>query len=180
MQILVEVKNLFFTELESSGVTLKEKGGTRTLKIIVGDFEAQAIALGLENIKPPRPLTHDFLISLSDISDLKLERLVINDLKQNTFYAELYVSKGGVQYKIDTRPSDGIAVAVRLGLPIYIEEEVFEKVLEEETGTSYTKPSGDLSIQDLEDQLKDAVENEEYEVAAKLRDKIRQVHKKSN
>ena len=171
MQVQVDVSNLFFTELESSGVTLSEKGGNRKLKIIVGDFEAQAIALGLENIKPPRPLTHDFMISVSNLSDLKYDKLVINDLKNNTYYAELYVIRNGIESIVDARPSDGIALAVRLNIPIFVEESVF--VLSGNVENDDHKKHEIDSIENLEEQLENAVLNEEYEVAARLRDQIK-------
>ena len=178
MQIKVDVSNLFFTELEASGVTLNEVGGSRSLKIVVGDFEAQAIALGLEKIIPPRPLTHDFLISLLDCSDITLDKLVITDLKENTYYAEFYILKNGIETIIDTRPSDGIAVAVRLDLPIFVEEHVFEKVTSSDE--IYSESSEIETTESLETKLITAVENEEYEVAAKLRDQLKKSLKKSN
>lgn len=178
MQIKVDVSNLFFTELEASGVTLNEIGGERSLKIVVGDFEAQAIALGIENITPPRPLTHDFLISIIDSSNIALSKLVITDLRESTYYEELHLVKGGVESVIDARPSDGIAIAVRLSLPIFVEEHVFIKL--DKSDELFSDSSQKESTESLETQLHEAVQNEEYEVAAKLRDQIKQSIKKSN
>ena len=180
--IQVEVSNLFFTEMESSGVTLIEKNGERKIQIIVGDFEAQSIALGIENIKPPRPITHDLIISILDNTDIKAEKLVITELKNNTYYAELHIEKNGIQYKIDTRPSDGLAIAVRVDLPIFVEETVFSRLNQDETSSSKSKSVKktdikSMSLDELKKELDKSVEKEDYEKAAKIRDQINQLTK---
>ena len=164
----VEVSNLFFTEIDSSGVTLLEKEGTRKLQIIIGDFEAQAIALALENIKPPRPITHDLLASIIDLSEMHIEKLLISHIKNNTYFAELHIIKNGILQTLDLRPSDGLALAVRLQIPIFIDEVLFSKEI-----SKSSKSPVSSKLESLEKQLKEAVENEDYEKAASIRDQIK-------
>ena len=85
--IEVKVNGLFLTQQQSSGVILKEIGGEQTLPIIIGEYEAQSIALGLENIAPPRPITHDLLLNMLEAMDAKIERVIVTDLKNNTYFA---------------------------------------------------------------------------------------------
>ncbi|MCB0260316.1 MAG: bifunctional nuclease family protein, partial [Calditrichaeota bacterium] len=90
---------------------LKEIDGERTLPIIIGEYEAQSIALGLENIMPPRPITHDLLLNMLETLDAKIERVIISDLRSNTYYAIIQVRSQARMYDIDARPSDAIALA---------------------------------------------------------------------
>ncbi len=109
-------------------IVLKEKNGSKILPIVIGLNEALAIKMHLNGFVPPRPLTHDLIKSLIDSADLTLEKIVINKLVDNTFYAELFFeTKEGVK-KIDARPSDSIALAVRTNSPIFVEEDVFIKL----------------------------------------------------
>ena len=181
--IEVEVSNLFFTEVDSSGVTLEEKHGSRKLQIIVGDFEAQAIALGLENIKPPRPITHDLLVSVLDTSELFIEKLVITKIQSNTYFAELHIVKDGMVHIVDSRPSDGIALAVRMGIPIFVEEQIFEMIdkskdLKKGDFKSNKKSSDikDMNADQLEEALQKYVDSEDYEMAAKVRDRLNKLN----
>ncbi|MBE0477606.1 bifunctional nuclease family protein [Candidatus Aerophobetes bacterium] len=128
-------------------VVLKEKGGDKTLPIWIGLFEAQSIALAMENIKPPRPLTHDLAKSLIEKLKGKADRVVINDLKHNTFYAKIMLRQNSENIQIDSRPSDAIAIALRLNIPIFIDEAVLDKVA---IGSS---PIGDEEIEDFKKKL---------------------------
>ncbi len=130
-------------------IILKEKGGEKTLPIWVGLFEAQAIALALENVKPPRPLTHDLAKSIIEKLKGKVDRVVINDLKNNTFYARILMRKNGESIQVDSRPSDAIALALRLKVPIYIDEGVLDKV------AVGSKPIEEKEIEDFRRKLKD-------------------------
>ena len=104
---------------------LNETDGKRRLPIIIGTFEAQAIALELENIKPPRPMTHDLLKSAIEQFNAKVSKITINDVKEGTFYASIEIeTKDGKKITIDSRPSDAIALAVRTGTPIFVAEVV--------------------------------------------------------
>lgn len=177
--IEVEVSNLFFTEVDSSGVTLEEKHGVRKLQIIVGDFEAQAIALGLENIKPPRPITHDLLVAVLDTSELFIEKLLITKIQSNTYFAELHIVKDGMVHIVDSRPSDGIALAVRMGIPIFVEEQIFDIVensVDLQKGDLKTKEKkkdiNEMTLEQLREELQKFVDAEDYESAARIRDQI--------
>lgn len=105
-------------------VLLKDATERRALPIWIGQNEAKAILNALENQKSPRPMTHDLLVNLLEMWDMKLERIVIHSLQDNTFYAILTVCQGEVKKEIDARPSDAIAVALRTGSPIWVMEEV--------------------------------------------------------
>lgn len=127
--IEVEVENVA-VDLKSNMpvIILKEKGGKKTLPIWIGLFEAQAIALALENIKPPRPLTHDLTKSIIEKLRGKIDKIIIHDLRNNTFYARILMRKNGEEVEVDSRPSDAIALALRVKAPIFIDEEVLQKV----------------------------------------------------
>ena len=110
-------------------VLLKDDDGNRYLPISVGPFEANAIAMAIEDVKPPRPLTHDLLRTVLDNLEVKVTRILIDDLKETgdgtgTFYAQITLETGGRQIEIDSRPSDAIALAVRTGAPIFALEKV--------------------------------------------------------
>ncbi|TET29427.1 bifunctional nuclease family protein [Candidatus Aerophobetes bacterium] len=129
-------------------IVLKEKTGEKTLPIWIGLFEAQAIALALENVKPPRPLTHDLAKSLIEKLKGKVDKVVISDLRNNTFYAQILIKKNGESIKVDSRPSDAIAIALRLNVPIFIDEAVLDKV------TIGGKPIGDDELEEFRKRLK--------------------------
>jgi len=130
-------------------VILKEKGTNRYLPIWIGPAEADAIAVKLQNVELSRPLTHDLLQSVISTLGASVEYIVVSGLKEDTFYARLALSIDGGALDIDSRPSDALALAVRVGAPIYAEESVLEKagiILEEETG----KPEGKVDEQELQ------------------------------
>jgi len=131
-------------------VILKEKGTNRYLPIWIGPAEADAIAVKLQNVELSRPLTHDLLQSVISTLGATVDYIVVSGLKEDTFYARLALSVDGVKLDIDSRPSDALALAVRVGAPIYAEESVLEKagiILEEETGKSV--PEGKVDEQEL-------------------------------
>ena len=135
-------------------VILKEKGTNRYLPIWIGPAEADAIAVKLQNVELSRPLTHDLLQSVISTLGASVDYIVVSGLKEDTFYARLALSVDGVKLDIDSRPSDALALAVRVGAPIYAEESVLEKagiILEEETGKSLTegKSEGKVDEQEL-------------------------------
>lgn len=160
---------------------LTESGGNRRLPIIIGTFEAQAIALELENIKPPRPMTHDLLKNIVESFDSDVEKVVINDLTEGTFFAQIHYHKNGDTIELDARPSDAIALAIRFGAPIYVSKHVIDeagivtesKSGETEAGEESPSTGTELSqMEELEKELQMAIETENYEKAAKLRDQI--------
>ena len=105
---------------------LNEAKGNRRLPIIIGTFEAQAIALELEHIKPPRPMTHDLLKNIIQSFGAEMEQVFINDLSEGTFYAQIIYKQNGEQRELDARPSDAIALGVRVDVPINVDDEVME------------------------------------------------------
>jgi len=109
-------------------IVLREKDGERSFPIIIGIFEAVAIDRRLKGAELPRPLTHDLLDNVIKGMGGKLSRIVVNDLKDNTFYARLHIVRGEEEIEIDARPSDAVALAVRAGCPIFVEDSVLEKV----------------------------------------------------
>ena len=118
-------------------ILLKEVGGSRRLPIIIGAFEAQAIALEIEGIKPPRPLTHDLLKNIVDNLGATVIEIIVDELRENTFYAKIILDISSITNEIDSRPSDAIALAVRAQAPIYVTETVMQAaafVPSEETG----------------------------------------------
>lgn len=161
---------------------LKEVNGNRRLPIIIGAFEAQSIALEMEGIKPPRPLTHDLIKNILETMGTDLAEITISELRDGTFYARLSFDS----QEIDARPSDAIALAVRFGAPIYVAEKVMEEAAflpenEEQEGVSSSESTPALKgkepkltkLEALRAQLKEAIEHEDYESAAQLRDEIR-------
>lgn len=174
--IEVKINGLFLTQSQASGVILKELHGDRTLPIIIGEYEAQSIALGLENIKPPRPITHDLTLNIIETFGAQMERVVVTELKNNTYYAIVQLRRKMKVYEIDSRPSDAIALAVRNNIPIFVAEEVMDKgayTSEELQEIEKGKVGTELSrLDQLKKELAEAVEKEEYEKAAKLRDEI--------
>lgn len=169
-------------------ILLKEVNGARRLPIIIGAFEAQAIALEMEGIKPPRPLTHDLLKILIDNLGANVNEIIINELKDNTFFARIILESSGLTNEIDARPSDAIALAVRTYSPIFVNESVMssaafipsdETEIQSFEGSEMEadkKPlSKEAQIATLQDKLREALEAEEFERAAKLRDEIKRL-----
>ena len=160
---------------------LKEVNGNRRLPIIISSFEAQSIALEMEGIKPPRPLTHDLIKNIIDTLGTELAEITISELRDGTFYAKLHLDS----QEVDARPSDAIALAVRYGAPIYVDEKVMEEAAflpenqDEESSESATGAKGKdtklTKLEALRAQLMDAIEREDYEKAAQLRDEIRKL-----
>lgn len=169
-------------------ILLREIDGNKRLPIIIGAFEAQAIALEIEGIKPPRPLTHDLLKHLTDRLGATVIEIIIDELRDNTFYAKIILEVSGFSQEIDARPSDAIALAVRTQAPIYVADSVMESAAfvpseetEEASGTNTIsdmgetkKPSSkETKLASLQNKLREAIEGEEYERAAKIRDQIK-------
>lgn len=189
----VQVEILSISASPSTGgayaLLLKETFGIRRLPIIIGAFEAQSIALEIEGIKPPRPLTHDLLKKLSDNLGGTIKEIQINALKENTFYAKIILEVSSLTNEIDARPSDAIALGLRAGAPIYVAEEVMKTASfipssediddsdyegDEEEIKQETEPTSSMEskMASLQDQLRESIEKEDYERAAVLRDKI--------
>lgn len=184
----IQVDILGLSTSPSSGgayaLILKEVNGLRRLPIIIGAFEAQSIALEMEGIKPPRPLTHDLLKNVMDSLGASLNDVFINELKDGTFYAKLSLDS----QEVDSRPSDAIALAVRYGVPIYVADSVMDEAgfvpdsdeAEKPTSPASVEPEQETEkpklklsrLEQLHQHLLEAVAKEEYEKAAKIRDEI--------
>ena len=181
--IEVSVNGIFLTQSQASGIILKEKNGSRTLPIVIGEYEAQSIALGLEKIKPPRPITHDLTLSILESCGAKIDSVLITELKNNTYFAVIRLRKKLKYWDIDARPSDAIAMAVRTTIPIFVDEEVMNigahEPEENDAGEAEEAPITYGTVADelekLKEDLQKAVENEEYERAAELRDKMKEI-----
>ena len=197
--IKLTIKGISYSQTQSGAyaLVLSEIEGKRTLPIIIGAFEAQSIAIALEKeIRPPRPLTHDLFKTFSERFHISVKQIIIHKLVDGIFFSSLVCERDGVEEIIDTRTSDAIAIAIRFLAPIYTYENILDKagiylkveeeisikeILEPETihvnleETDSTKHSSDFSaftIKELQQQLNDAVSNEDYETAAKVRDEI--------
>jgi bifunctional DNase/RNase len=196
--IQLNIKGISYSQTQSGAyaLVLSEMDGSRTLPIIIGAFEAQSIAIALETeIRPPRPLTHDLFKSFSDRFLIIVKEVVIHKLVDGVFFSTLICERDGVEETIDARTSDAIAIAVRFEAPIYTYENILEKAgvflkMEEELGLhTQSDPKQDtlkleelpikkdssfseVSLKELHKRLNDAVTEEKYELAAKIRDEI--------
>jgi len=190
---LVEVKRIsYYPPSKGYAVLLQEKDGTRSLPIIVGSSEAQAIALYLEGVDMPRPMTHDLLINVLETLESEINSVSIARMSNGTFFAEIEVTNVQVgEIAIDARPSDAIAIALRTLTPIYVSDEVMDsagidnyssesQTAESITSDDLTKESSEETVlENLNEALEKAITEEEYEVAARLRDRIKQLEKES-
>ncbi|HAN65816.1 MAG TPA: hypothetical protein DCQ34_05900 [Chitinophagaceae bacterium] len=174
------------TQTHSYAVVLGEINGLRRLPIVIGGFEAQAIAVALERMNPSRPLTHDLMKNFMLAFSVDLHEIVINDLQEGIFYAKLVCSSSNDTVEIDSRTSDALALAVRFGCPIYTYDTILDQagVLMEDdnkktaqTGvTSESGPKEDLksmSLEDLNNLLNEVLEHEDYIKAIAIRDEIK-------
>ena len=173
-------------------LVLGEIDGNRRLPIIIGAFEAQAIALELEKIQPPRPMTHDLLRDLFDAIGAEVLDVVIDELRDGTFFAKIRFIHDGEEAQLDSRPSDAVALAVRVDAPIYVAPPVLEEagiaseeepaVTEEPTAAPVAEePAAPTTELDrLEQQLDNAIRSEDYERAARLRDDIKKYKSELN
>ena len=169
------------TQSHNYAVVLGEENGKRRLPIVIGGFEAQAIAVALESMTPNRPLTHDLFKNTLDSFEIELKEVVINNLLDGIFYAQLICVQDGNVMQIDARTSDAIAMAVRFACPIYTFEFIMESagvILDEEEKPAKTpvRPKTtsieDMNLQSLEKLLDEALQKEDYEKAAQIRDII--------
>jgi len=186
-KVPLTIKGLSYSERQTGAyaLLLGEENGPRKLPIIIGGFEAQSIAIALEKmINPPRPLTHDLFKNVADSLEIRVEEVIIHDIKDGVFFSNLICFQHGKQLVVDSRPSDAVALAIRFGCPIYTTEQVLDKaglILEKEDDKSTihiapkeSTPSAvpSTSLDELEAQLAKAVSDEDYEKAAALRDQI--------
>ena len=191
-KIKLEIVGLSYSQTQTGAyaLVLGEAEGKRRLPIIIGGFEAQAIAIELENMKPSRPLTHDLFKSFAETFGIDINEVIIYNLVEGVFFAKLICESEGQEIEIDTRTSDAIALAVRFDCPIYtyefilssagiiLEDDAGEDDLEEqlEMAAVSNEPDTDdldsMPLEELERQLEDAINQENYELASQLRDEI--------
>lgn len=190
----VELEIIALSDSNSStnsyAIVLGEKHGNRRLPVIIGAFEAQAIAIELEKMKPARPLTHDLFKNFADTFQLRLEEVIISDLKEGIFYSLLHCRNGKEYREIDARTSDALALAVRFNCPIYTYDNIldtggiiFEPEAEEgiEANEDWVEPKAEpkrssgydgKSDAELSKMMEEALAKENYEKAAKIRDEL--------
>ena len=174
------------TQTHSYAVVLGEVNGLRRLPIVIGGFEAQAIAVALERMSPSRPLTHDLMKNFMMAFNVELHEVVINDLQEGIFYSKLVCSSANDTVEIDSRTSDALALAVRFGCPVYTYDSILDQagILMEDDGkkkkavpvTSETGGSDDLktmSLEELNALLTEVLDHEDYIRAIAIRDEIK-------
>lgn len=164
----------------SFAIVLGEQNSNRRLPIVVGMLEAQAIAIEMEKIRPSRPMTHDLFISFANAFSFSLHSVLICDMKEGIYYAEIIGNdQNKNEVRVDARPSDAIAIALRFKVPVYIKAEIFEEssieVEEVSEKEAFLRQDTEelSSVERLEKMLEDALRAEDYEQAAKIRDKIK-------
>ncbi|RYU82436.1 bifunctional nuclease family protein [Hymenobacter persicinus] len=200
-KIQLEILGLSSSQSQSGSfaLILGEKTGNRRLPIIIGMFEAQSIAIQIEKISPNRPLTHDLFKSFAEHVHVAVLEVLISDLKEGVFYSKIVCTDGATTFELDARPSDAIAIGLRFGVPIFTVESVLSEAgiilsdLDENAddaddddededddltgGGSKPEPtprdpSGQVSLDELTKMLAQALEKEDYEKAAKIRDEL--------
>jgi len=196
--VRLNIKGISYSQTQSGAyaLVLSEVNGTRTLPIVIGAFEAQSIAIALEKaIKPPRPLTHDLFKSFADRFQITIKKVIIHKLVDGVFYSSLICERDHIEEIIDTRTSDAIALATRFNAPIFTYENILDKagiylkfkdelnvekdklsienlIDEEEPPVSKKTSFSKDTLKQLHEKLNEAIQNENYELAAKIRDEI--------
>jgi len=188
-KIRLEIIGMSYSQSQSGAyaLILGEHGGVRRLPIIIGGFEAQAIAVELEKMKPSRPLTHDLFKNFAEHYNVFIKEVVIDKFMEGVFFAKLICMQGDAVSEIDARTSDAVALAIRFRCPIYtfenimseagiIMEDKADELQEQEEDSkpaeSSSGPYDTNTLEELEEMLKKAVEKEEYEKASQIRDEI--------
>lgn len=178
MLVEAEIWTLAHTE-QGNAVLVKPLGSDLAVPIFIGQLEAHSILIGLGGVPMPRPLTHDLLLSLMEKMSVSLERIEITELKEGTFYARLLLRQGGKKIYIDSRPSDALGLAVRVKCPIFISELIIGeagvsvKLMAEEEKKGKGPSPEELEVEQLKSEMEKALEVENYEEAARIRDRLR-------
>ena len=190
LEIKLKITALVYnqTVVGTYGLVLSEELGNRRFSVMIGEPEAQSIALKINNKKSPRPLTHDLIKNILNVFEADLQKVLIYDMINDVFYSELYIKKGDKTFIVDARTSDAVALAVRSDCPIFIKSEILEVVgvavepseIEENTNATdlnleelTVDDLNILSLEELNDMLKLALEEEKYELAVSIRDAIK-------
>ena len=183
-KIKLNIMGLSYSQTQSGAyaLVLSEEEGERRMPIIIGMVEAQSIAIKLEGLEPPRPLTHDLFFNFAQVFSFDIIEVIIHKLEEGIFYSELVGIKDGNIVRIDSRTSDAVALALRFNCPIYTYEEILVKAgiilnmddAEEDAGKKENPETlQSHKIEELKNMLKEAVENEDYERASEIRDEIK-------
>lgn len=193
--IKLKVIGISYSQTQSGAyaLILGEENGDRRIPIIIGGFEAQAIVIKLENLEPPRPLTHDLFKSFADACGVKVDHILINKLREGIFFSQIICTGGLNDFTIDSRTSDAVALALRFGCPIFIVPAILEEAgivmtssPEDESSESHAHTQSlieepapyhageyeDYTDEELPELLADAIRREDYEQAAAIRDEI--------
>ncbi len=196
-RIKLKVMGISYSQTQSGAyaLILIEENGERRIPIIIGGFEAQAIVIKLENLDPPRPLTHDLFKKFADEFNILITEVMIYKLEEGVFFSKLVCNNGEKTYSIDSRTSDAVAIALRFGCPIYITEEILDKAgitispsdgevtTSGDTETMFeaeTTKYGSYTDEELYKLIDEAVKTEDYERAASIRDEIEKRKKKKS
>ena len=184
-KIKLEILGLSSSQSQSGSfaLVLGEQEGNRRLPIIIGMFEAQAIAIEIEKIVPNRPMTHDLFKAFSYNFDISIKEVYISDLKEGVFFAKILCEHNGKTFEIDSRPSDAIAIGLRFSVDFYTNEKIlseagivladeYEEELAEVEKPEKVVSMEDMPINELEKLLSEALEKEDYEKAARIRDML--------
>jgi hypothetical protein len=180
MLVEAEIMTVARTD-KGNAVLVKPIGAEKTVPIFIAQLEAQSILIGLGKIPMPRPLTHDLFINVMENLNIKFDRVEITHFKDKTYFARLILEQEGKKFTIDSRPSDGIALAVRVKCPIFIAESIVDEfgiavtLVTGEEGEEGLGSEKEEERRKLEIELQKAVEEENYEEAARLRDKIKEL-----
>ncbi|MBK7712672.1 MAG: bifunctional nuclease family protein [Bacteroidales bacterium] len=194
-RVKLKVMGISYSQTQSGAyaLILIEEDGERRIPIIIGGFEAQAIVIKLENLDPPRPLTHDLFKKFADEFNISVTEVMIYKLEEGVFFSKLVCNNTEKTYSIDSRTSDAVAIALRFGCPIFITEEILDKAgitispsdgevtPSNDTDTIFetdTTKYGSYSDEELYKLIDDAVKTEDYERAASIRDEIEKRKKK--
>ena len=188
-KIKLKVLGLSYSQTQSGAyaLVLAEEKGERRIPIIIGGFEAQAIAIELEDLKPPRPLTHDLFVNVAMAFKIEIIEVIIHQLEEGIFYSELLCDNGGTRIKIDARTSDAVALAIRFDCPIYTTKDILDKagiilpedenLKPEQLTKSETPEQTDKyqskTLADLKELLQKAIEEENYEEASNINNEIK-------
>ncbi|HNT41260.1 MAG TPA: bifunctional nuclease family protein [Tenuifilaceae bacterium] len=194
-KVKLTVLGISYSQTQSGAyaLVLSEEDGNRRIPIIIGGYEAQAIAIQLEGLTPPRPLTHDLFMNFAKAYHIEILDVNIYKLEEGVFFSKLHCTNGDKEIFVDSRTSDAVALALRFDCPIYTTEEIIEKAgltleienidedaAKEDEGEkgnapvdSFMEQLAKLSVSELKTMLDEAVRNEDYEKASKIRDELK-------